>query len=261
MLVGHQEVIKALSLRLPPVSIITGPDSVGKRLIGINAAMVHKVARVDFIEVTRLTVGEAARIKDFLRVAPMHNYRFVLINLDYASKAAVDDLLKSLEAPPSYARYVIISSSRVPQKILTRGHRYFVGKLKPEELSQILEAKGMSTNTASRFSILGQVGPALAADADSFLVSIVINVLESVAENDYQLFIQAYKAVDDRAARLIVVAMEESAAQRWAHFDKMHLGIFAKKNIALNFLQIWGNVNTAKPQLAVKTTFETMMRN
>src|SRR4051812_34777986 len=127
MLLGHQGVIGALSSQLPPVSIITGPPSVGKRMIAAYAAMKNNVARIDFTEVSRLTVDEAFRVKQFMRTSPQNEYKFALINLEQASDAAMNDLLKALEEPPSYARFSLISSARLPRTLITRGHNYTVG--------------------------------------------------------------------------------------------------------------------------------------
>ena len=260
MLVGHQGVIEALSSQLPPVSIITGPPSVGKRLIAAYAAMTHNIARVDFTEVFRLTVGEATRVKKFIEVQPMSKYKYALIDLDAASPAAVDDLLKSLEEPPSYARFALISSKRVPHKLLTRGHKYTVGLLNSDDLKSILLAKGVSAAEADRLSRLGRVDLALDAYADVAARTCAINVLQSVEANDYELFVQAFKAVDEKAANILIAILQESAAQNWKLVNPEYLGVFAKKNAALTILSAWSNVSSARPQLAVRAALESVMR-
>lgn len=260
MLVGHQGVTRALSSQLPPVSIITGPPSVGKRMIATYAAITNNVARIDFTEVSRLTVDEAIRVKQFMAVEPSSSLKFALIDLDSASTAAINDLLVTLEAPPAYARFSLISSNRLPYTLRTRGHKYTVGLLNSDELSQILLRQGLSESDVSKVSKLGRVDLALKAYSDISSRTTALNVLQAVEDNDYQLFVQAYKAVDDKAADMIIVALEESAAQRWKMFSPEYLGVFSNKRAALTVLAAWSTVASARPQLAVRVALESVMR-
>jgi hypothetical protein len=261
MLVGHQGVIGALSSQLPPVSIITGPPSVGKRLIAAHAAMHNNVSRIDFTEVSRLTVAEASRIKDFMSVQPMENLKFALIDVDAASNAAINDLLNTLEAPPKYARFSIISSKNLPSVLRTRGFKYSVGLLKPEDLFTILIARGIPESEAHSLSKLGRVDLALQAYNEGAARATALTVLESVLSNDYLLFAQAYKAVDDNTARTIISILEESASQQWKLFSPNYLGAFADRRVALAVLSAWSPVSSARPQLAVRAALESIMRS
>ncbi len=260
MLVGHQGVVGALSSKLPPVSIITGPPSVGKRMIATYAAITNDVARIDFTEVSRLTVDEAVRVKRFMSVKPMKNIKFALIDLDAATKPAINDLLKALEEPPAYARFTLISSNRVPPTLLTRGHKYTVGLLNSDELLEILLSKGIPSNEAAKLSKLGRVDLAMQAYADVAARNTAITVLQAVESNDYPLFVTAYRSVDERAANMIITLLQESAAQKWKLFSPEYLGAFAKKNVALTILSAWSNVSSARPQLAVRAALESVMR-
>jgi hypothetical protein len=261
MLVGHQEVVEALSSQLPPVSIITGPPSVGKRMIAAYAAMRNNISRVDFTEVNRLTVDEASRVKDFMTTEPMQDFRFALIDLDSASRSAMDKLLVALENPPSYAKYSLISSGRVPRTLRTRANNFVVGLLEPEELTTILLNKGIPAQDAYKFAKLGRVDLAMQAYSNIAARNVALNVLQATEEGDPILFLQAYKAVDEQAAAMILAALEESAAQSWKIFDPAHLGAFAKRNVALKLLGVWSTVASARPQLALKFTLESVIRS
>lgn len=260
MLLGHQGVIGALSSQLPPVSIITGPQSVGKRMIATYAAIKNNIPRLDFTEVKKLTVDESDRVKQFMLTRPSKNFKFALIDLDTASEPAIHDLLKLLEEPPTYARFSLISSRRVPATVLTRGQRYSVGLLGPDELYSILVEKNIPYAEAKKLSILGRVDLALKAYSDSFAKSTALNVLQSIADGDYALFVQAYKAVDENAANSILLALQESAAQKWTVFNPEHLGAFSNRGVALKVLSSWSTVASAKPQLAVRAALESVMR-
>jgi hypothetical protein len=260
MLVGHQGVIGALSSRLPPVSIITGPPSVGKRLVATYAAIKNNVNRIDFTEVSRLTVDEALRIKRFMSTQPQGEYKFALIDLDSASDAAMNDLLKALEEPPGYARFSLIASTKIPATLRTRGHKYTVGLLNSDELLTILLSKGVPEVEARKVCKLGRVDLAMQAYNDIAARTTAVSVLQSVESGDYVLFCQAFKAVDTRAADTIIAILEESAAQNWKLFSPEHLGAFSSRKVALAVLAAWSNVASARPQIAVKAALESIMR-
>lgn len=260
MLIGHQEVTKALSQQLPPVSIITGPPSVGKKLIAVNAAISNNISRLDFTEVKTLTVSEAARVKLFMESKPSSKLKFALIDLDKASKAAIDDLLKTLEEPPAHARFSLISSKPVPRTLATRGFKYSVGLLNSDELCQILVNKGISHILAQKLSHLGRVDLALQAYSNIALHATAINILSAVEQNDYELFIQSCKAMDDDVAQLIVRILQESAIGKLRTTSPDSIGAFARSNVALKLLAIWSTYSTAKPKLAVRVTLESIMK-
>ena len=260
MLVGHQGVIEALSSQLPPVSIITGPPSVGKRMIAAWAAMRNNVARVDFTEVSKLTVDEAARVQDFMATYPMQNLKFALIDLDAASAQATNKLLKYLEHPPPYARFSLISSDAVPRTLVTRGHNYTVGLLNSDELMTILLNKGLPEKEAVKVAKLGRVDLALQAYSDMAARTTAMSVLQAVESNDYVLFMQAYKGVDEKSANAILDILQESASQNWKLYRPDFLGAFANRNAALKILAAWSNVSSARPQLAVRAALESVMR-
>jgi hypothetical protein len=260
VLVGHQEVVAALSQQLPPVSIITGPPSVGKKLIATYSAMMNNVPRVDFTEVTTLTVSEAQRVKTFMETKPYHKFKFALIDLDRASKPAIDDLLKALEEPPAYARFSIISSKRVPRTLATRGFKYNVGLLNSDDLYKILVAKNISPTQARKLSTFGRVDLALQAYYNISLHSAAVNILSAVEQNDYELFCQCYKAVDDDVANLVVRILQESAVGKIRSVDPVSLGAFAKQNVALKLLATWSTFSQAKPKLAMRVTLESVMK-
>lgn len=260
MLVGHQEVARELSLRLPPVSVINGPQSVGKRLIAAYAAIKNSISRVDFIEIKRLTVQDAKRIKDFVMTAPHSNYKFILIDLDQASRPAMDDLLKTLEEPPEFARFSLITSSRVLPTLATRAHKYSVGLLSPDELKTILTSKGISAEYADKYCHLGRVDLAISAVEKSFYTSTIITVLQAVEAGDYELFNQAFKGMDDHMALLLVETLKESVSKSWRLIKPEYIGAFSTTRAALTVLTAWSNVQDAKPTLAVRTALESVMR-
>lgn len=260
MLVGHQEVVESLSSQLPPVSIITGPPSVGKRMIAAYAAMKNSISRIDFTEVTRLTVDEAARVKEFIASEPMSRHKFVLIDLDAASSRAIDKLLITLEQPPTYARFAITTSQPVPRTLLTRGWKYPVGLLEPEDLQTILLNKGIPVADAVKLCHLGRVDVALNAYANSAARMSAINVLQAVESGDHILFMQACKGMDEQTANFIVMALQEAVAQSWNIFSAQQLGVFAERKVALQVLMLRGTVANARPQLAVKSALESIMR-
>lgn len=260
MLIGHQEVTKALSQQLPPVSIITGPPSVGKRLIAAHAAIVNNVNRVDFMQRKQLTIADAAEVKRFMSIRPQSHLKFALIDMDYSTSAAIDDLLTELEQPAEYARFTLISSKRLPKVLQTRAQKYTVGLLKQNELYEILVSQGIPSGEATRLSNLGRVDLAINAYRDISSRTAALNILQAVSAVDYELFCQSYKAADDTVADIIVKVLQECAAGQSKTFNVEHLGNIARKDVAMSLLSVWSQFSEAKPKLAVKTTLESIMR-
>ncbi len=260
MLLGHEGVVEAISSQLPSVSIISGPPSVGKRLIASYAAIKNNVDRIDFIEVKRLTVDEAKRVQEFVSTAPLKKLKFVLIDLDHSSTEATHKLLKVLENPPEYSRFSLITSQAVPKPLLTRSQKYSVGLLNPEQLKRILVSKGIPEAEASGLSVLGRVDFAMNTYLDSASKNSALNVLQAVESGDYVLFLQAYKAIDDKAVKVILEILQESASQTWKVHSLHGLNVFSKKEIALKVLNLWSSVNNARPTLAMKVTLESLLK-
>jgi hypothetical protein len=260
MLLGHEEVVEALSYQLPPVAVITGPSSVGKRLIAVQAAITHDVHRLDFLEIKKLSTLSAELIQDFVETKPYGNFKCCLIDLDAASIQSTHKLLKVLEEPPNYAKFVLVSSKRLPKPILTRSQRYTVGLLRPTDLQKILLSKGISEVDSKKLSHLGRVDIALESYKKSVSVSIAISILDAVLSGDYILFLQAYKAADDTVADTIISILQESASQRWKMYSPDSLGDFSKKEVAIKVLNVWSNLSIARPVLAVKVTLESLMK-
>lgn len=229
-------------------------------MIATYAAIKNNVARVDFTEVSKLTVDEAQRVKHFMATHPMQQYRFALIDLDGASRSAMDKLLITLENPPSYAKFALISSTRIPRTLQTRANKFTVGLLDPEDLLTILISKGIPPKDAGKLCKLGRVDLALNAYSDISAKYTATNVFQAAEAGDYILFMQAYKAVDTKAAMMILAALEESAAQQWKIFDSKQLGAFSRKEVALKLLATWSTVADARPQLAMRVVLESVMR-
>lgn len=260
MLEGHQEVATILSQSLPPVTLIKGPASVGKKLLAVQAVIQNNIARIDFLDIPKLHVEEVKKIKQFMSTQPYKNYKACIIDLDNASSAATNDLLKLVEEPPGYSKFVFISSQRVPRTLQTRAHNFTVGLLSKDSMLKILTSQGLSLSEAQKVCALGQVQPAIQAHKHSTTTSNILTVLQAVEENDYLLFVQAFKAIDDEAALLILELLKESATQRWKQYSPQYLGAFAKRQVAIAILTKWSAVASAKPSLAIRTALESVMR-
>lgn len=260
MLLGHQEVIRTLGIELPPVSIITGPSSVGKRLVATSVVIKQGVARVDFTEVSKLTVDEAIRVKSFIESTPMKDLKVILINLDNATSRAMDKLLLTLEEPPNYARFILTASQAIPRTLQTRAWRYQVGYLKSEDLLSILIKRNIPLRDAEKLSSLGQVNLALDTYNNVAEQVAAINILQAAQSGDYVLFMQACKSLNATVAKFIVLALQEAASQSWAVFNEDNLGAFSDKKVALHVLGVWSTVDQARPTLAVRSALESIMK-
>lgn len=260
MLVGHTDVVSRLSESFPAVSLIQGPSSVGKRLIAAKAAMANSVDRIDFLPVSRLTVDESARIKNFMKTYPSGPLKVASIDIDGATCSAMDKLLVLLENPAPYSRYVLTSSAPVPRTLQTRSEKFFVGYLSEQELTEILLSRGIPQSELSNLVGLGSVQAALQAHSTMPSFYAALNILQAVESQDHILLMQAYKGIDDACARMILTALQESASQRWRLFKPQQLGVFAKRQIATKVLGAWTVVSDARLSLSIRVLLESLMR-
>lgn len=260
MLVGHKKVVESLDRYVPSVFLLSGPPSVGKRLIALSAAKSKGVASVDFMQVDRLHVEDAINLRSFMTTSAMKDLRFASIDLDDASKPALDRLLLLLENPPPKTHFALLGSKAVPRTIQTRSQVFNIGLLRPTELSSILKSKGLPVNVIDKVCNFGRVDLAMQAYSDISVKAAALNVLTAVQTQDRLLLMESFKAVDDKSAFMILSALQEAAAGVWTMFTPEQLGPIAQKGVALKLLAAWSSMASARPQLAVRVVFESILR-
>ncbi len=204
--IGHTEIRRLLEQELPPVTLLRGPQAVGKWTLAMHLATFHQVRPVDQMVIAdKLTVAAARALIGFVGTAPFGTLKLVVANLDDASEAALNALLKTLEEPPRTARFLLVASRPVPATVLSRAFVYTLGLLTDEQVRQVLIAQGMSAATAVRSAAhgRGQLVRARAAVQYERQRTTVLAVMRAVATHDSELFETNIRDWDDVCKELL----------------------------------------------------------
>lgn len=166
---GHERVRAELERELPfPAVLLLGPESTGKYLLAGHLAGLH-AAPGDRMAFPVLTVASAREAARFLRTVPRGGaVKAVAAGLDGAVPAAQHVLLKALEEPPPYGRFILVASALPLPTVASRCVIRRTGLLTDAEVSEVLMGKGMARDMARRLASAahGQVGQVLEAGGD-----------------------------------------------------------------------------------------------
>lgn len=219
--VGHDTARHALEAALPPVVLLRGPASVGKRSLAVHLARHHGVAKIDTRAVTRLTAEVARDLRDWAFRAPSGPGKAAIIRLDDATDAALNVLLKVLEEPPAPARFLLTATRPTLDTIASRAACYPLGYLSAAELTKVLvERLGMDPRLAPRAVARGRgsVRAALASVQAEPERAWVLGVLKALIDRDADLLDQALTAWDQAAHDLLKAWAIEAVTGRWRVF-------------------------------------------
>lgn len=199
MIVGHEKCRAALELELPsqPV-LLLGPASTGKWLLARWVADTHSVwfnqwsqekPGIDDIRDLRKFLSTTPRpTPESAKVEGVGGVKVVTVNLDGAKSLAVQHaLLKELEEPPFYARYILVASRPPMPTVVSRCLVHRLGHLSTEQVAQVLEARGMTARDAAVLAPIGggKIAPAIAAQPRFKPArQAVLNVMKAVAGRD-----------------------------------------------------------------------------
>lgn len=169
MIAGHARVRAELERELPfPAVMLIGPESTGKYLLAAHLAGLH-AGPGDRMAVPRMTVDAAREAARFLHTVPRGGpVKVVAAGLDGASGAAQHVLLKVLEEPPPYGRFILTASSLPLPTVVSRCVIRRTGLLADGEVADVLAGKGIARSVADRLAGVahGQVDVVLEAGTD-----------------------------------------------------------------------------------------------
>lgn len=216
MIVGHRKALEALfGSYLSPVTLLLGPESVGKWTIAREYARDREVSEFDVLEVPRLTADKAREVVRFCQTAPLGSTpKLVLIDLDGATEQAATILLKTLEEPPDTVRFILVASGRVLPTILSRANVIRFGLLDQAEVQHVLMEQGVPAPKAAVAASAsgGRVGPALAvSNASGAARDAVEAALRAVQAKDLDALRKAFRGWGDEEHRLLLAWAAESA--------------------------------------------------
>lgn len=261
--IGHGPARRMLEAHLPQVVSILGPQSVGKRTLAIYLAQFHGFAPVDSMEFQQTFTAEKARqLREFSLTAPFGEKKLALVHLDKAPEAALNDMLKLLEEPPSYMYFILISSKPTLPTVTSRSQPFYLAPLLEEELCSVLTRfNGMSVGAASKVAFLGQVNRAKEAYENVNAKATALAVLKAVEAKDVVLFKRSFKAVDDSAARMIEEALLEASEGDWRLFSASDLPVLGRRpEVARKLLEALSRTGSARRSLSARVVLEPLVR-
>ena len=184
---GHQKQLEQLRAELPPVTLLRGPESVGKWTLGLYLHEVLGLATSDLRTVPRLSVDDARELQRFASTSPWGKRKLALVRLDGATEAALNALLKTLEEPPPTIAFILCASEPTLPTVASRSVVVNMGLLSETEVEHILTDKlGLNQEQAHRAARCsrGQVKTALASIQEDGSRALVLSVLKALADGD-----------------------------------------------------------------------------
>ncbi len=259
--VGHAAARQALERELPPVALLTGPPSVGKWTLTQHLGAHHQVAMADWSpHPDGLSVDGARALTRFLTNAPFGALKLATIGLDGCTSAALNALLKTLEEPPPYVRFLLTASGPVLPTVASRAQIFRLGLLSTDELARILVSGGMSPAAAAKAATLGrgQVDAALrAASRGDAAHATVLSLLRALGTGDAELYDKTFRGFDADARDLLLIWLREAITGQWAAFAPGDsYGLAADRRRLVAMLASLSRLASASPRLAVRTALE-----
>ena len=264
---GHQKQLEQLRDGLPPVTLLRGPQSVGKWSLGLYLHEVLKLSSNDLRAVPRLSVEDARELQRFASTGPWGRHKLALVRLDGASEAALNALLKTLEEPPPTISFILVASEPTLPTVASRSVVVNMGLLSETEVERILIDKlGLSEEQARRAARCsqGQVKTALAAIQEDASRALVLSVLKAVADGDEALL----KAVittgagrvrwDETASALLDRWVVEALTGQWRIFQESESFGLPHDRALLRRMLIRLQ-KTARPRLALYAALQPLV--
>lgn len=258
MITGHSLVQAALSYPLPPVTLLLGPESVGKRTLAEHAARHHGVKPCDIIRIDKLDAPTARNVLRYAATWPQGPFKMIILRLDGASDHSLNILLKVLEEPPDSIRFILLATEPPIPTIMSRSRVCRCGLLTDAEVERVLRESGMDPVVAARLAPHGHghVRRAMEADATGQAKGIVLSALKAVALRDTDLLDRAMRRWTDEAHEALMQWAYEASSGIWRMFTKAESFGMADPEFARKLLravsQSWG----ARPRLAAMNVLE-----
>jgi replication-associated recombination protein RarA len=239
VIIGHEAVLAELERDLPPVTLLIGPESVGKATIARYLAACHAPPSgcAYYEKLSAATAREIVENAPVLRAG----LTVRVISLDTSTEAAQNILLKVLEEPPAHCRFILVAS-RVPLlTILSRSRTYRMGMLSSEQVAEVLMLNGVSKAEAGKAAARGrgQVAPAmLSVDREaSRITSVVAAAVRAASEGITVTVDMALRNWTPEHTRVLERWATEKANGRWVYFTP-EFAPAATRHGALNILYV-----------------------
>lgn len=234
MIVGHAAAQKVLVQELPSACLLIGPPSIGKRTM-VNHYLRHHGILVPDTTKPVLNPDTARELHRFFATAPFGKRKVAVLNLDRASPASVNVLLKLLEEPPPSASFLMIASISPLLTIQSRSTLLRCNYLNDDEVYHVLVARfAMPPEEAQQAARMsgGQISRALESSDLMTSKSPVLSLLKASAEGNEPLFYSALVKWGANEHQLLKAWSVEARTGRWQIFSSEEsFGLAAKRNI------------------------------
>lgn len=281
--IGRGQVISRLT-PLPVCSIIRAPASTGKRttaeylttksgILSIDRRLVpapYWSQEQDRLIEPELSVEMIRDLIPWIGTAPRSPAgKVVILRLDHertdgsswrASSRCVTSLLKTLEEPPPYVRFILLASQPVAPVLLSRSVTVSAGLLSTSDVTEILHRiSDLDLTGAALAASLGggRVAPSLLAS--EFMVGAreaVLGVLSDLAASDMDAAQARAKEWSSVSTELLVRAAHERISGRFRIFDSKELASLSNKK-ALSILSVIRRTFGARPRFVLNAVVST----
>lgn len=266
---GHVAARESLESRLPVVTLLRGPASVGKWTLATYLIQFHGFYGVDIRVVEKLDMAAARDIVSFASRAPFGLSKVSLIQLDGATDQVLTTLLKLLEEPPRYIKFILVASRPVLDTVVSRCSVVNLGLLSVAEVFEVLNGRlQMRADLASRAAELsrGQIEPAMRASEMDRSKATVLSVLKAIYDQDEESLVRAINGRDAEDAprwsvaehELLQVWAVEATTGRWRVFKPQESFELHATTVPRHLL--WSlSLIDARPVLALRVALATFV--
>ena len=219
--VGFETVVPQVVASEVPVTLLLGPDGIGKALAA-QAILKRSAAPYDTRWLDACGVGDVRDLGRFISVGSVSGRKVVGIDLDAASESSQHALLKMLEEPPRGVRFVLTSSGSLLPTVRSRSEVVVCPPLSFEQVVQVLVKHHKWTVLAARPAAAlsgGRVSVALAWGDVSATRMQVLGAVKALGTGDREVWVRAVKDWSPGCNELFKVWAQERITGRWTVFS------------------------------------------
>jgi hypothetical protein len=144
MIVGHEKALSQIPEPLPSALLLLGPSGIGKKRVG-GHLLNQNTQPANWQIVSSLTKETARAVIRFHESSPLvEGPKMSLIDLSRASDASQNVILKILEDPPHWSKFILHSDIEPLLTVKSRCFNVRFGVLSDSEVNEVLAAHGIA---------------------------------------------------------------------------------------------------------------------